>query len=168
MNSWAKMFSGRESGGAAGQIEGVGPDLFSALLLGTEIDAVWVAELQRRPGSHSTLSSMLTLLTRCPLASPLCVGMSVWECLTVRGFMQLYLRLPLVCAHNCLCAVCVYVCVLCVCVAAVCPPPVCLWDNQPLSATTETEGTGQECLSATAWWMPRRTHTHTHEPKEHT
>ncbi len=54
------------------------------------------------------------------------------------------------------------------CVADVCPPPVCLWDNQPLPATTETKGTGQECLSLTKWRMPRRTHTHTHKTKEHT
>lgn len=41
---------------AAGLIEEVGPDLFSAPPSGTEVDAARVAELQRRPGSLSALS----------------------------------------------------------------------------------------------------------------
>lgn len=45
--------TGWESGSAGGQIEEVGPDLFSALLPGTDVDAVWVADLQHFPGSLS-------------------------------------------------------------------------------------------------------------------
>ena len=109
---WSNQeFPGWESVGAAGQIEEVGPGLFSALLPGTDIDAVWVAELQRRPGSLSTLSSMLTLLTRCPLASPPCVGMSVrerffWRCEGVRADVSVCLSDPWL-VWDCVC-VCVW------------------------------------------------------------
>ena len=175
---WSNQeFPGWESGGAAGQIEEVGPGLFSALLPGTDIDAVWVAELQRCPGPLSMLSSMLTLLTRCPLASPPCARMSVcerfWRCEGggVHAVVSVCLSDPwlawdCVCVWSSLCSVCS----VCISVAAVCPPPVCLWDNQPLPATTETEGTGQECLSLTEWRMPRctRTHTNTHTRQKNT
>lgn len=106
---------------------------------------------------------MLTLLTRCPLASPPWVCASIWQCegscSCICCLSNLWLAWVSVC--NCLFAVCV----LCVCVAAVRPPPVCLQDNQPLPATTETEGTEQECLSLTNCWMPRRTHRCTHKTK---
>lgn len=101
-----RSFSGWESNRAAGQIEKLGPDLFSALLLGTDIDAVRVAELQCCPGSLSTLPSMLILLTCCPLATPLCVGMRVLRVYAVVSVSPSNLWLALVCVHNCLCAVC--------------------------------------------------------------
>ncbi|TNN46525.1 hypothetical protein EYF80_043289 [Liparis tanakae] len=41
---------------AAGLMEEVGPDLFSAPPSGSEVDAARVAELQRRPGSLSALT----------------------------------------------------------------------------------------------------------------
>lgn len=129
---WAWKWTGREGflaegqGGAAGQIEEVGPDLFFALFPGTQLDAGWVAELQRFPGSRFHTLVHAHPPDTLPSGSP-CV--SVRELLT-ESWVHAVVSVARVIADwlgsACVCIIVSKLCVFCVRVCGSCVPSSCV------------------------------------------